>query len=151
MSDINTIWSSAGTSGDWTLTSNGADLDSGNDIVTAVIISLFTDGLANTDDKVTDGTNDPRGWVGDLGQDISIGSRLWLLDRSKLTPALGPQVRDMAAAALQWLIDDGVVAKFDIITSVVMPNQLRMKVTAYKQDGTNLALDFTHAWAGIKK
>ncbi len=150
MSDIKTIWSSAGTSGDWTLTSNGADLDSGNDIVTAVIISLFTDGLANTDDKITDGTNDPRGWVGDLGQDVSIGSRLWLLDRSKLTPALGPKVKDMAAAALQWLIDDGVVARFDIVTSVVMPNQLRMKVTAYKQDGNNIALDFTHAWAGIK-
>ena len=149
MSDIKTVWNSAGTSGDWILTANGADLDSGDDLVSAVIISLFTDGLANTDDTITDGTNDPRGWIGNLGQDVKIGSRLWLFERSKLTAATGPQVKDIATKALQWLIDDGVVARLDIETQVVLPDQLRMKVTAFKQDGNRIALDFSHAWKGV--
>ena len=147
MSDISTIWNTALISGDWSLV--GTNLQTGNDLETAVLISLFSDRLANADDVIPDGTNDPRGWVGDLGQTVMIGSRLWLLSRSKLTSALAPIVKAMAVEALQWMIDDSVVAKFDIITEVVLPNRLNMQIIAYKQDGTKIAMDFTHAWAGI--
>ena len=147
MSDTSTLWNPALISGDWSLV--GTNLATGNALETAVLISLFTDRLANPDDAIPDGTNDPRGWVGDLGQTVPIGSRLWLLSRSKLTPALAPIVKTMAADALQWLIDDSVVAKFDIITKVVLPNRLNMQIIAYKQDGTKIAMDFTHAWSGV--
>ncbi|MDE2106943.1 MAG: phage GP46 family protein [Patescibacteria group bacterium] len=118
-------------------------------MTTAVLVSLFTDRLANPDDTIPDGTNDPRGWVGDLGQTVPIGSRLWLLGRSKLTPAVAAIAKSMAAEALQWMIDDSVVASFDIITEVVLPNRLNMQIIAYKQDGTKIAMDFTNAWAGV--
>ena len=147
MSDTSTVWNSALQYGDWVLV--GANLQTGNDVETAVLISLFTDRLANPDDTIPDGTNDPRGWVGDLGQNVLIGSRLWLLGRSKLTPKVAATAQSMAAEALQWMIDDSVVARFDIITEIVLPNQLDMQVVAYKQDGTKIAMDFTNAWFGV--
>jgi phage gp46-like protein len=147
MSDTSTVWNPNLQYGDWVLV--GTNLQTGNDVETAVLISLFTDRLASPDDQIPDGTNDPRGWVGDLGQSVLIGSRLWLLSRSKLTPQVAATVQSMAAEALQWMIDDSVVASFDISTEIVLPKQLSLRVIAYKQDGTKIAMDFTNAWFGV--
>jgi len=38
----------------------------------------------------------------------------------------------MAAEALQWMLDDSVVARFAISTEIVLPNQLSMQVIAYQ-------------------
>jgi phage gp46-like protein len=148
MSDTSTIWNSAISYGDWQL--SGTNLTTGNDLITAVLISLFTDRLTNSDDVIPDGTTDRRGWVGDLDADVQIGSRLWLLSRAKLTKETAVIAKNMAQEALQWMIDDSVVASFDIITEVIFPNRLNMQVVAYKKDGTRIALDLTHAWMGLK-
>lgn len=147
MTDISTVWNTTLGSGDWVM--SGSILQADNDLVTSVLISLFTDRLANSDDVLPTNSTDPRGWVGDLGESVLIGSRLWLLGRSKLTQSTAAAAKDMAAEALQWMLDDSVVVRFDINTEVVMPNQLRMQVIAYKQDGTKVAMDFTNAWAGV--
>ena len=105
MADISTIWNS--TNGDWQL--SGKSLASGKDLLTAVVISLFTDRQAEPDNPISDGTDDLRGWWGDTGSD-RIGSRLWLLERSKRTQATLQLAQGYIAEALQWLIDDGVVA-----------------------------------------
>ena len=147
MTDISTVWNTTLGSGDWVM--SGAILQSDNDLVTSVLISLFTDRLANPDDILPNNSTDPRGWVGDLGENVLIGSRLWLLSRSKLLPSKAATAHDMASEALQWMIDDSVVVKFDINTEVVMPNQLSMQVVAYKKDGAKVAMDFTNAWAGV--
>jgi phage gp46-like protein len=144
MSDTSTTWNGPLNYGDWKLV--GTNLQTGNELVTAVLISLFTDRVANDDDVIPDGSNDPRGWVGDLGQTVPIGSRLWLLSRSKLTQSAATTAKSMAAEALKWMLDDGVVARLDIKTEIVQPNRLNMQVIAFKQDGTRIAMDFTHAW-----
>lgn len=144
MSDIYTAWSPALSRGDWVLT--GPVLQSGSDVVTAVLISLFTDRVANADDDIPDGSDDPRGWWGDAGQKYKIGSRLWLLDRVKQTDEVLKLARDYATEALQWLIDDGVVAKFTVLTEWTRGGMLGMQVVAYRQDGTTVALNFSSAW-----
>src|SRR5471032_1816608 len=83
LSDIRTVWMRDMSCGDWLQV--GASLDSGGDLETSILISLFTDREANLDDVILDGTNDPRGWVGDVDQAYKIGSRIWLLARSKQT------------------------------------------------------------------
>jgi len=148
MSDIYTRWSNSLQMGDWSII--GADIESGDDVVTATLISLFTDRLANQDDVIPDGTDDPRGWVGDLDQQVLIGSRLWLLSRSVLTQEVANTSKDMAAEALQWLIDDGVVVKIEVSTEIVLPNRLNMKVVLYRNDGTRTAMNFTNSWPGVK-
>lgn len=143
MSDIATIWSS--TRGDWQ--QMGADLKSGNDLSTAVIISLFSDRQANADDVIPDGSGDPRGWWGDVGQ-YMIGSRLWLLERAKRTQQTIALAQGYIEEALQWLIDDGVVAKFDVYVEWTQQHMLGAQVTAYRTDGTTQAMNFGWAWIG---
>jgi len=146
MSDISTSWVTQSGRGDWRI-SNGA-LSSGNDLVTAILISLFTDRIAEADDVIPDGTNDRRGWWGDLGEDVRIGSRLWLLDRSKLSLQTAGEAKGYIQEALQWMIDDEVVAKFEITTEVFLPNRLDARIVAFEKDGTKMSLQYSWAWAG---
>jgi phage gp46-like protein len=147
MSDTVTTWIPALGRGDWLL--DGLQLADGSDLQTAILISLFTDRQANPDDVIPDGSGDPRGWVGDLGQDYQIGSRLWLLSRAKQTGETLARAQDYIAEALQWLIDDGVVAKFDILTEWTRASQLGARVTAYRTDGTTAAFNFLSVWKGV--
>jgi phage gp46-like protein len=144
--DIMTVWDVQNARGDWQL--SGHDLLSGDDLATATLISLFTDRVALPDDVIPDGTNDMRGWWGDAGQDYPIGSRLWLLERAKLTPGIAQQAEDYAAEALKWLIDDGVVAKIQIAARIVstVPGKLVLGVVLYKTDGTLKALNYVWVW-----
>lgn len=144
MTDIQTLWNTETGYGDWQLV--GTDLLAGDDLGTAVLISLFTDGQAGPNDIIPDGTNDRRGWCGDLGQDIRIGSRLWLLDRAKQTTATLLAAENYAAEALQWLLNDGVVAKIDIAAQWVRQSFLGLEITLYQQDGTKRALKYAWAW-----
>lgn len=146
MSDISTFWNSEAGFSDWGM--GGVQLQSGNDLYTAVLISLFTDRVANPGDAIPDGSNDPRGWWAD-DQKHPIGSRLWLLDRAKQTQQTLASAQDYVAEALQWMIDDGVVAKFGIYCEWTKASMLGINIVAYKKDGTTEALNFTWAWQGI--
>jgi phage gp46-like protein len=113
-------------------------------------VSLFTDRMAAPDDVIPDGSNDPRGWWGDEGETTLIGSRLWLLQRAKQTTETLQRAYDYIAEALQWLIDDNVVARFDITVQWVRESFLGAQIVAYQQDGTSVASAFTWAWQGIQ-
>ena len=146
MSDISIQWDVLNSRGDWVLP--GSVLQTGNDLQSAVLISLFSDRLATSDDVIPDGSGDPRGWVGDMGSDYPIGSRLWLLDRSKATNDVLTAASDYCYEALQWLIEDGVVAQFDIVTEWTKPAMLGIQIIAHKQNGTTVAMNFSSAWNG---
>jgi len=141
MSDITTVWDVKNGIGDWVL--GGASLESGQDLSTAILISLFTERLAYPSDDVPDG--DRRGWWADDPNHL-IGSRLWLLNRVK-APLNVPQLaKSYAAEGLQWLIDDGIVASFDITATWVKPNQLDMTITANKPNGTTQVVKLANLW-----
>ncbi|MGF6792779.1 phage GP46 family protein [Paraburkholderia sp. 35.1] len=144
MPDITTVWSIPGMRGDWAM--DGPSLLAGNDLQTAVLISLFTDRLALPSDPTPDG--DRRGWWGDTDPKYRIGSRLWLLDRVKGPLDVPQRAQDYAAEALQWMIDDGVVASFDISSEWINPNRLDLIVIANRKDGTTIAMKFPQVWTG---
>lgn len=143
MSDITTVWSSDGTHGDFSIV--GCDLASGNDLQTAILISLFSDRLALADDAITDGTGDRRGWWADA-PGTPIGSRLWLLERAKLTSETLQAARDYIGEALQWLIDVGAVDRFEVLTERTRAGLLGALVTAYQADGTSQSARYVWAW-----
>lgn len=147
MGDIATAWDIANGRGDWV--QQGASLQTGGDLVNAILISLFTDRLAAIDDVIPDGSEDPRGWSGDLGQDYPIGSRLWLLSRAKQIPEVLRMAREYVIEALQWLIDDEVVAKLDLTVEFTRPGMLGIAIVAHKPAGDQLAMQFAYAWQGI--
>lgn len=142
MTDITTSWDADNSSGDWAVASG--DLASGNDLQTAIYISLFTDRQARADDDY-DG-DDRRGWWGDSGSDYPIGSRIWLLRRKKLTTAIANKAIDYASEALQWLIDDGVVASINIESQIVYPSRLYLFITYQKPDLTSSTVKYFWVW-----
>ncbi|PWC74062.1 phage GP46 family protein [Azospirillum sp. TSH64] len=141
MADITITWSPADGRGDWTF-APGGDLDTGDDLATAILLSLFTDRPALKDDVIPDGTADRRGWWGDR----ELGSRLWLLERAKQTTETLHRARDYIAEALQWLVDDGVVARFDIEAAWLRRSTLGARITAFRSDGRTVALSYSWAW-----
>jgi phage gp46-like protein len=120
MADITTVWTaSLDSEGDWQL--DGPDLQSGDDIETAVIISLFTDRRADPDDVIPDGSDDPRGWWADGDPEGPIGSKIWLRVRSKIVQQTLNIVRTDIVQALQWLLDDNVCSSISVETEWVTP------------------------------
>lgn len=134
MTDITTLWNAQQSVGDWVEASG--DLQQGDDLDTAILISLFTDRLARDDDDI--GGDNRRGWWGDIDQEYPIGSRLWLLRRQKLTVVTANKAETYASEALKWLIDDGIVASVNPVTQIVYPNRLNLFIT-YQKPGQRAA------------
>jgi len=153
MSDITTSWDVANSRGTWVI--SGGALQSGNDLQTAVLISLFTDRLATASDVLPDTTGDRRGWWGDLDQTVPIGSRLWLLSRSKLTQAVATAAKGYMDEALKWMLSDGVAAKVTNTASIASsaingpPNILLLQPVIQQSDGTTFAPTYNWAWNQI--
>ncbi|WP_310630830.1 phage GP46 family protein [Paraburkholderia sp.] len=144
MSDISVIWDVDNSRGDWLFVAPA--LVTGDDLQSAVLVSLFTDRLANDDDSIPDGTGDPRGWWGDIGEDKPIGSRLWLLDRSKQTQEVLNLARDYIIEALQWMVDDGVIASMDVQTQWVRDTFLGAQIILYQPTGPQISMTYAWAW-----
>ncbi|MPW44736.1 phage GP46 family protein [Acinetobacter guerrae] len=148
MADIQTIWDTQAAVGDYAVLDGS--LLSGSDVQTAVFISLFTDRVADINDDLPDATNttrlDRRGWWADTGQLYPIGSRLYLLDRRKAPLSVERDAINYANEALQWMLDDQIVARFDVQAKFVKPNQIRMTVIAYRQDGSVVSKISEELW-----
>lgn len=142
MTDIKTVWNTDTSTGDWQ--QEVGDLSSGSDLETAIYISLFTNRLARADDNYNG--NDRQGWWGDEGADYAIGSRIWLLQRQKLTTTIANSAVSYAKESLQWLIDDGVVESVDITSQIVYPSRLYMAITYQKPDLTSTTVQYRWVW-----
>lgn len=123
---------------DWVLDGAGA-LTEDNGIETAVLISLFTDAQAALA-ELPSGTNadDRRGWWADAfaaPEGDRIGSKLWLLARSKQTADTLERARLYAREALQWLIDDGIARDVEIEATAPRAGLLALTVTILRARG----------------
>ena len=130
--DIRTAWNAATYAGDWLI--EPPDLASGADLETAVLISLFTDRLADADDYIPAEDGDRRGWWADTGKPASgrIGSRLWLLAREKQTNETRLRAEEYATEALQWMLDDGVADRIDVAAAWADLGRLELTIDIYR-------------------
>lgn len=132
------------------LTVNGKRVSASSQVDTltrAVVISLFTHRRADPDDNV----DVPMGWWGDTWPVVAndrYGSKLWLLQRSKLTNALVNTVRNYLREALQWMLDDGVVSRIDIDIQRTGINELGNKIVLWRRDGS-VTISFNDLWSVI--
>jgi len=142
MADIRTIWFTDSGFAGWQEAAH--DLVSGDDIETAVLISLFSDRLANEDDATDDG--DRRGWWGDTGEDVLLGSRLWLLNRSPLTREVARKAEVYAEEALAWLVSDGVLSAVSASSRILWPDRLYLTVYLIRPGGSKQEYKFEWLW-----
>jgi phage gp46-like protein len=148
--DIYIWWDNGNAMGDWVLADG--DLQTGQDLETACLVSLFTDRLATPDFTPTDGTSDRRGWWGDPYLDAPLGSNLWQLERARKTRDTLAIARRYAEDALGWLIDDGVAKQVIVNTSWLGTSAtpiLGIGVAIVKPDGSMTRFLFGWAWQGL--
>lgn len=81
-------------------------------------------------------------------QNDRYGSRLWLLQRSKLTNQLVLTVRGYIRECLQWMIDDGVVSRIDLDIRRTGINELGNSITLWRRDGP-VMISFDDLWSAI--
>lgn len=116
---------------------NAEQLTAENTLQTAVMLSLFTDRLANADDVIPDKTTDRRGWwadaIAEQPQD-NIGSRLWLLDREKQTLNVLRRAEEYAYESLTWLLDDGIAKAINVTATNPKNGWLKLDINIDRPD-----------------
>ncbi len=145
MSDIGLTWGI--TDADFSIEADDLATDGG--LETALLISLFTDRRAADDDQIPDGTDDRRGWWADQFADVPgdlIGSRLWLLSREKQQQRVVTLAQEYAREALQWLITDRVLDRFDVEAEIVSTGVLGLQVTCYRPRKDTAVFRFDLNW-----
>lgn len=130
--------------GSITVTPSGLVQDEG--LTTLVLIALFTDARAQPYDRLPDGSVDARGWPGDSFAEAAWGSRLWLLDREKLTIEVRNRAVSYAMEALKPLQQAGYVRGFRVTGAIPRPFTLALHVALTRPDGQQLNLTIARRW-----
>lgn len=131
----------------------GRDLAQDEGLKNAILISLFTDARANSDDKLPTQTNDLRGWWGDAfaseinGVARPIGSKLWLLKRSKITSETILKVQDYGNEALKWLVSDGIAKAVNCQAIRQGQSQINIEIQITRPDGK--IIKFERLWDSV--
>jgi len=114
----------------------------------AILMCLFSDKRRSDDIPSPDGSVDRRGWHGDTFDlrseegERELGSLLWTLERATLNYDTERIAEHYAAEALQTLVDQGVVSRFDIAASVDHPrNRLTLEIRAFDPIGSQVFAD----------
>ena len=140
LGDVRIVWDGANFGGDVAM--SAGDLLSGNDLETAVLISLFTDQVAPPNYVFTDGTTDRRGWWADTYTGDPIGSLLWTFMRSKRINSTLNDVVDCAKKALAWMVADGVAASVDVTGAWYNASALALRIVVTEPSARSQALSF---------
>lgn len=130
---------------DFDLVISGGDLVADDGLRTAILLSLFCDARAHDDDGFLPG--DRRGWWADEyleNEGDEIGSRLWLLQREKRTNETLLRAREYAREALQWLVDDGVATRVDVVAQF-HGSALNLEIALLKPEGLE-RFSFSDVW-----
>ena len=154
--DIKIRWDNDLMEGDFIFEDNDLDTDEG--LGTAVMISWFTDQRASDDDIIPNADNnqefiDKRGWWGDLVDSVvvgdEIGSKLWLLNRSKTTQQNITDGIDYGTEALDWMKQDGIAKDITVTGERQKYNNdyvLALQAEITKADGNKVNISFDPEW-----
>lgn len=126
------------------------DLATGDPLVRAVLMSLFTWARARPGDVLP--ADRKMGWWGDTYPTVTgdrIGSRLWLLSREKLLPETMRRAREYAQEALAWLVTDGVAQRVEVTADRRGTDGLTLTCRIWRRDGRPVDLRFENAWEAI--
>lgn len=129
---------------------SGYDLELGDELQTALIISLFTHRRAAVDDPVPLGQS-RRGWWADTYNELKndkIGSRLWLLNSAKTTNSTLVRAREYVLEALRWLIEDGVASNVTATTEFLDTQTMAIQIIVQRSEGAQ-TFNFSYVWGSI--
>ncbi|GGC90261.1 phage GP46 family protein [Chelatococcus reniformis] len=146
---------------DLLLTAAG-ELDTTQELATAVTVALGTDRLASPDDELPGlDDNDRRGWWGDVDAETihdgwPIGSRLWLLARTAIRGVAARQGSTLAKAeayareALRPFVDRRIASKVDVVAERVGTDRIDIVATLHRGPLPAIQLRYADLWNGIQ-
>jgi phage gp46-like protein len=137
-------------------------IDETEAFATAVMVALGTDRRANDDDILPNGEadTDRRGWWADTNADSiwngwAIGTRLWLLNRHKITDNTARQGSSLARVdayireALQPFIDAQMCTRIDVSVTRAELQKIVAAVVIYRGPLPTIRLQFQSLWTEI--
>ena len=129
------------------------DLVSDEGMRTAVLLSIFPSARAAADDELPAQDGDRRGYWATEFSEIEgdeIGSKRWLLARSKNLPSVPIRLKEYDEQALQWMIDDGVVTTVEVTITIeknVHGDRIIEEVKLGREGLDDVTFRFDHVWA----
>ncbi len=139
--------------GEWggDLVVDGLDLARDDGLETSVIISLFSDRRATTEQiPVELPQDDRRGYWGDVRQAVEgdqTGSLLWLLAREKQLPATLARAEQYCREALAWMVEDKIATSVEVSAEYAAQGWMLIEVDIYRPDGSAVAYRYNYEWA----
>jgi phage gp46-like protein len=136
MADVGLIWQDGWA--DILLNESNTDLQTGKDLKTAILVSLFSDSRANPEELLLD--EDPRGW---WSRDL--GSLLWLLARQKATLQNLEKGIQYIKDALNWLIVQNIAKSIDVTGTIENRSKFNFIISIKKSNDYR----FQYLWENI--
>lgn len=153
MADIRIVWDPVAMSGDWL--AKGNTLDTSGELATALAVSLFSDRLAEDDDRLPNWSSDRRGWWGDHEAELihsgtPIGSRLWLISREKQTNETRLAAEAYIREAVSWMLTARLATEIDIAVDWFAPERLGAEITIHRGPEKSIAVRFESLWDQLR-
>lgn len=140
MSKINNLWDMTFTNGDLTSTT-GLD--------TAVLMSIYTDARASYSEVPE--IQRRRGWWGNIVSNYpnyEIGSKIWLLQQSRLDQNTLNLAKTYSYNCLSWMIDDGYITNINVSTEKTNSEEMLANITL--SISQNIILNNSYQlWQGV--
>ena len=136
----------------WDIGLDEKNLSTDSGLETAVVISLFTDRRAESDDTLPDWSGDRRGWWADAYSEYEndrIGSRLWLLAREKTLPYVLERAKEYARESLAWMIEDGLASEITIEAEKGRNDILGLSIDIVKPSGELVNFTYQDIWESM--
>jgi len=145
---------------DWLQTPAGL-LDETQALADAITVALNTDATADINEVLPDPRSDNRrGWWGDLDADKiwggwPIGSKLWLLSRTKILDSTAREGSTVARAeaycraALKPFVDNGICSRIMVNAAQTSIQRIDATIVAYRGPKSTIALEFQPLWQEV--
>ena len=125
------------------------DIETDDGLETAVALSLFTDRIIEDEEERLEGVSGRGGFWGDQFLASPMGSRLWLLKRSKRTADVLPVAEQYAQEALAWITEEGIAERVEV--SAEFDNRALLLSVSIERGELSKVLKFSQNWTGLNE
>jgi len=121
-----------------------------NFLQTSMMISLFSNAPANTDELNRFNANQfnkthNRGWFGSTYANVEYGSKLWLLERERRNQETLNLAQQYCEQSLQWIINEGISSKIDVECSW-NADVLVINIEVHREFDENVVKRYSYVW-----
>ncbi len=128
---------------------NNSEILTDESLKTCVLISIFTDARCDKSELPKEQISQ-KGFWGDAIFGGSTGSKLWLLNRSKLNNDTIIKAKEYAHEALRWLVIDGLAKELKTDAEIDSYGNLNLFINIIKPSGQAENISINNLWENTK-